>query len=207
MQLNPEQPASNSFGVGPVAIERKLQEYHHSADEGKFKLTWDRRWKETKGSSLSQQPSTCLISTTTTADMKATTTTTTITTLCPPALKIIFIFISIATMLSPSTRTMTAKAPTPSSLGMNAQVRTRYSYFSLLSFPLFHRLPVRRVGCRWSTVLHQKRLGGKLVVAHVSCRIIRIPFTGSVKLRSLLLKTGPADLTPSKVTLVRLIAS
>ncbi|KIK62364.1 hypothetical protein GYMLUDRAFT_41783, partial [Collybiopsis luxurians FD-317 M1] len=31
--------------------------------------------------------------------------------------------------------------------------------------------------------------------------IIRIPFTGSVKLRSLLLKTGPADLTPSKVVL------
>ncbi|KAJ3890980.1 galactose-binding domain-like protein [Lentinula edodes] len=31
--------------------------------------------------------------------------------------------------------------------------------------------------------------------------IIRIPFTGSVKLRSLLLKTGPADLTPLKVML------
>ncbi|KAF9067231.1 DUF1000-domain-containing protein [Rhodocollybia butyracea] len=31
--------------------------------------------------------------------------------------------------------------------------------------------------------------------------IIRIPFTGSVKLRSLLLKTGPSDLTPSKVVL------
>ncbi|KAF8896495.1 galactose-binding domain-like protein [Infundibulicybe gibba] len=31
--------------------------------------------------------------------------------------------------------------------------------------------------------------------------IIRIPFTGSVKLRSLLLKTGPAGQTPSKVAL------
>ncbi|KAJ3744212.1 galactose-binding domain-like protein [Lentinula detonsa] len=31
--------------------------------------------------------------------------------------------------------------------------------------------------------------------------IIRIPFTGSVKLRSVLLKTGPADLTPLKVVL------
>ncbi|KAK0204590.1 PITH domain-containing protein [Desarmillaria ectypa] len=29
--------------------------------------------------------------------------------------------------------------------------------------------------------------------------ILRIPFTGSVKLRSLLLKTGPADQTPTKV--------
>lgn len=35
------------------------------------------------------------------------------------------------------------------------------------------------------------------------CRIVRIPFTGSVKLRSLLLKTGPADHTPTKVVLVR----
>ncbi|KAG1821561.1 galactose-binding domain-like protein [Suillus subaureus] len=31
--------------------------------------------------------------------------------------------------------------------------------------------------------------------------IIRIPFTGSVKLRSLLLKTGPGDQTPAKVAL------
>ncbi|KAI0028976.1 galactose-binding domain-like protein [Vararia minispora EC-137] len=31
--------------------------------------------------------------------------------------------------------------------------------------------------------------------------ILRVPFTGSVKLRSLLLKTGPADLTPTKVAL------
>ncbi|TCD62899.1 hypothetical protein EIP91_006256 [Steccherinum ochraceum] len=31
--------------------------------------------------------------------------------------------------------------------------------------------------------------------------IIRIPFTGSVKLRALLLKTGPTDQTPSKVAL------
>jgi hypothetical protein len=34
------------------------------------------------------------------------------------------------------------------------------------------------------------------------CRIIRIPFTASVKLRALLLKTGPTDQTPSKVVLV-----
>src|SRR5216683_3694237 len=33
--------------------------------------------------------------------------------------------------------------------------------------------------------------------------IIRIPFTGSVKLRSLLLKSGPGDQTPAKVALVR----
>ena len=32
--------------------------------------------------------------------------------------------------------------------------------------------------------------------------IIRIPFTGSVKLRSLLLKSGPGDQTPAKVALV-----
>ncbi|KAI0049010.1 DUF1000-domain-containing protein [Auriscalpium vulgare] len=31
--------------------------------------------------------------------------------------------------------------------------------------------------------------------------ILRIPFTGSVKLRSLLLKAGPGDQTPAKVTL------
>ncbi|KIJ66801.1 hypothetical protein HYDPIDRAFT_149766 [Hydnomerulius pinastri MD-312] len=31
--------------------------------------------------------------------------------------------------------------------------------------------------------------------------IIRVPFTGSVKLRSLLLKTGPGDQTPEKVVL------
>ncbi|KAF9469042.1 PITH domain-containing protein [Collybia nuda] len=31
--------------------------------------------------------------------------------------------------------------------------------------------------------------------------IIRIPFTGSVRIRSLLLKTGPTDQTPSKVAL------
>ncbi|THH28229.1 hypothetical protein EUX98_g5948 [Antrodiella citrinella] len=31
--------------------------------------------------------------------------------------------------------------------------------------------------------------------------IIRVPFTGSVKLRALLLKTGPADQTPAKVAL------
>ncbi|KDQ59205.1 hypothetical protein JAAARDRAFT_192739 [Jaapia argillacea MUCL 33604] len=32
--------------------------------------------------------------------------------------------------------------------------------------------------------------------------IIRVPFTGSVKLRAVLLKTGPADQTPAKVALV-----
>ena len=32
--------------------------------------------------------------------------------------------------------------------------------------------------------------------------IIRVPFTGSVKLRSLLLKSGPGDQTPAKVALV-----
>jgi hypothetical protein len=31
--------------------------------------------------------------------------------------------------------------------------------------------------------------------------IIRIPFTGSVKLRSLLLKSGPGEQTPAKVAL------
>ncbi|KAI0723688.1 galactose-binding domain-like protein [Fomitopsis betulina] len=31
--------------------------------------------------------------------------------------------------------------------------------------------------------------------------IIRIPFTGAVKLRALLLKTGPGDLTPAKVSI------
>lgn len=33
-------------------------------------------------------------------------------------------------------------------------------------------------------------------------RIFRIPFTGSVKLRSVLLKSGPGDQTPSKLALV-----
>lgn len=37
----------------------------------------------------------------------------------------------------------------------------------------------------------------------MTIRIIRIPFTGSVKLRYLLLKTGPTDNTPVKVALVR----
>lgn len=36
-------------------------------------------------------------------------------------------------------------------------------------------------------------------------RIIRIPFTGAVKLRALLLKAGPAGQTPAKVALVRLV--
>jgi hypothetical protein len=35
-------------------------------------------------------------------------------------------------------------------------------------------------------------------------RILRVPFMGSVKLRSLLLKAGPADQTPVKVALVRM---
>jgi hypothetical protein len=39
--------------------------------------------------------------------------------------------------------------------------------------------------------------------SHAGQRILRIPFTGSVKLRSILLKTGPADQTPTKVALVR----
>ena len=34
-------------------------------------------------------------------------------------------------------------------------------------------------------------------------RIIKLPFTGSVKLRSLLIKAGPGEYTPSKVYLVR----
>ena len=34
-------------------------------------------------------------------------------------------------------------------------------------------------------------------------RILRVPFTGSVKLRALLLKTGPGEKTPAKVSLVR----
>lgn len=33
-------------------------------------------------------------------------------------------------------------------------------------------------------------------------RIIRIPFTGSVKLRSILVKAGPGDQTPAKLSLV-----
>ena len=35
-----------------------------------------------------------------------------------------------------------------------------------------------------------------------SIRIIRIPFIGSVRLKSLLLKSGPGDQTPSKIALV-----
>ena len=35
--------------------------------------------------------------------------------------------------------------------------------------------------------------------------IIRVPFTGSVKLRSLLLKSGPGDHTPAKVALVSVL--
>lgn len=34
-------------------------------------------------------------------------------------------------------------------------------------------------------------------------RIIRVPFTGSVKLRALLLKAGPGEQTPAKIALVR----
>lgn len=39
--------------------------------------------------------------------------------------------------------------------------------------------------------------------AHNQGSIIRVPFTGSVKLRSLLLKSGPGEQTPAKVALVR----
>jgi hypothetical protein len=39
--------------------------------------------------------------------------------------------------------------------------------------------------------------------AYSESSIIRIPFTGSVKLRSLLLKSGPGEQTPAKVALVR----
>lgn len=38
-------------------------------------------------------------------------------------------------------------------------------------------------------------------------RIIRVPFTGSVRLRSVLLKTGPGEQTPKNVQLVRLVLS
>lgn len=38
-------------------------------------------------------------------------------------------------------------------------------------------------------------------------RILRVPFTGSVKLRSILLKTGPGDQTPLKVAVVSACAS
>lgn len=33
--------------------------------------------------------------------------------------------------------------------------------------------------------------------------IIRVPFTGSVKLKSILLRSGPEDQTPAKIALVR----
>lgn len=37
--------------------------------------------------------------------------------------------------------------------------------------------------------------------------IIKIPFTGSIKLRSILLRSGPESQTPSKLVLVRLFVS
>jgi hypothetical protein len=40
------------------------------------------------------------------------------------------------------------------------------------------------------------------VVSDDDWRILRVPFTGSVKLRALLLKAGPGDKTPAKVSLV-----
>lgn len=40
------------------------------------------------------------------------------------------------------------------------------------------------------------------LLAHLKCSIVRVPFTGSVKLRSVLIKSGPGDQTPSKVALV-----
>ena len=35
--------------------------------------------------------------------------------------------------------------------------------------------------------------------------ILRVPFTGSVKLRSLLLRAGPLSQTPTKIRLVRIL--
>lgn len=37
--------------------------------------------------------------------------------------------------------------------------------------------------------------------------IIRVPFTGSVKLKSILLRSGPEDQTPTKIALVRRASS
>lgn len=45
---------------------------------------------------------------------------------------------------------------------------------------------------------------GHCYVLTLHNRIIRVPFTGNVKIRSVLLKTGPGDQTPSKVALVSL---
>lgn len=39
----------------------------------------------------------------------------------------------------------------------------------------------------------------------LSSSIIRIPFTGSVKLRSVLLKSGPGEKTPAEIRLVRVL--
>jgi hypothetical protein len=72
--------------------------------------------------------------------------------------------------------------------------------------PVLHLLvTVYRVRRRRSAVGH--RLISPLVYCQWRSQpmnsIIRIPFTGSVKLRSLLLKSGPGEQTPAKVALVR----
>ena len=63
---------------------------------------------------------------------------------------------------------------------------------------------VYRIGCRRSAVGRRLVLFPLLPVALTNENsIVRIPFTGSVKLRSLLLKSGPGEQTPEKVALVR----
>lgn len=62
-----------------------------------------------------------------------------------------------------------------------------------------NRIIVPRIRCRRSTVCFAYP---HAVVANGRSRILRIPFTGSVKLRALLLKAGPGDKTPAKVSLV-----
>jgi hypothetical protein len=58
---------------------------------------------------------------------------------------------------------------------------------------------MRTTSCKLSAHKEQHRLSLELTTGG---RIIRVPFTGSVKLRSLLLKSGPGDQTPAKVALV-----
>ena len=61
-----------------------------------------------------------------------------------------------------------------------------------------HWSPTQMIRCTYSpnTTLTQLDFWATLI------SIIRVPFTGSVRLRSLLLKTGPGDQTPSKVVVV-----
>ena len=67
---------------------------------------------------------------------------------------------------------------------------------------------VYRVGCRRSAVGRRIIWLPRLPIALTTeGSIIRIPFTGSVKLRALLLKSGPGEQTPAKVALVRDISS